>query len=133
MRFLINVILLCLLTSCQSQTTVKKKFLCGRYSVEIELPEIVKIQEHKFVEGKTTMLTTKDTVVIEFYCGGNYIPHISNRKRYKILSENNNFSKGIDLETNLYWRKDGRLIYSNCKASDTAYYNKIFNKKIIKK
>lgn len=133
MRLLTNMLLLCFFTSSQSQITVKKTFLCGRYSVEVELPEIVKIQEHKFVEGKTTVLTTKDTVVIEFYCAGNYSPHISNRKRYKILAENNNSSKGIDLETNLYWRKDGRLIYSNCKASDTAYYNKLFNKKIITK
>lgn len=132
MKILIYIYALFSFVSCQGQTTEKKTLLCGNSFVEIELPNITKVQEQQFAEGKTTLLTTKDSVIIEFYCGGNYSSHISDKERYKVLTKKRNSSTGIDLETSLYWRKDEKLIYSNCKVSDTAFYNKIFNNKIFK-
>lgn len=133
MKILMYIYSLFLFVSCQGQTTEKKTLSCGNSSIEIELPNINKVQEQQFSEGKATLLTTKDSVIIEFYCGGNYSSHISDKERYKVLSKKSNSSIGIDLKTNLYWRKDGKLIYSNCKVNDTAFYNKIFNNKIVKK
>jgi len=118
--------------SCQGQTTEKKILSCGNSSIEIELPIIKNTQEQQFLEGKTTLLTTKDSVIIELYCGSNYSSHISDKKRYNVLFKKGTSSIGIDLKTDLYWRKDGKLIYSNCRIKDTSYYNKIFNNKIIK-
>lgn len=128
MKFII-ICLLLIFISCYGQGLKEKELICGNKSVSIKLPEILKTQEHSFEEGKTTLLTTKDSVLIEFYCGGNYLPHISNKKRYKLLSKKNSYSLGVDLKTGLYWRKDGKLIYSNCKEKDTALYNQIFNDK----
>lgn len=119
--------------SCNSQVTEKMIFECGINKVEIELPRIIKTQEHQYEEGKITLLTTEDKVLIEFYCGGNYSSHISNKERYKLLYEKGKSKFGVDNETNRYWRKDGKLIYSNCKVEDTLKYNTIFNsKKIVK-
>lgn len=109
----------------------KVTFNCGSTIIEIETPEIKKRDEYHFLEGKAEIYITVDNVVIELYCGGNYSPHISDKKRYKELSKSKGSIRGIDVETNTYWRKDRRLIYSNCKASDTVKYNKIFNDKII--
>ena len=111
----------------------KRSFVCRNTETLIVLPEIIKEQKHDYEEGTVTLLVTKDKVVIEFYCGGNYIPHISNNDRYILLTDVNGVQFGIDKESNLFWRKDGNLIYSNCKASDTLKYNKIFDNKIIKK
>jgi hypothetical protein len=130
---LILILSLNLLLSCNTGAFDKKTFVCGKMSTEIELPEIVRTQEKQYEEGKITLLTTKDKVVIEFFCGGNYTPHTSNKERYSLLHEKDGVQFGIDKKTKLYWRRDGKLIYSNCKASDTTKYNKIFNDKIVKK
>jgi len=127
------ILLTCLFVSCSSQRLERKTLSCGLKTVTIELPTIIKVQEFSFTDGRTTFLTTKDLVMIEFYCGGNYAHHVSNEERFKVLSKTKESSKGIDIETNLYLRKDINLIYSNCKVNDTAYYNKVLNDKIVKK
>lgn len=129
---ILSLICLSLFFSCNGQILEKKTLVCRNDTIEIELPKINKIQEHSFEEGKTLLLITVDKVAIEFYCGGNYSPHISDKDKYKLLYMKGKTQFGIDTETNLYWRKDGKLIYSNCKPKDTAFYNKLFNNKIIK-
>ncbi|NLN26527.1 MAG: hypothetical protein GX163_12950 [Bacteroidetes bacterium] len=132
MKSLVYIYTFFLIYTCSAQTERKTILTCGNSSVEIMLPIINEIQEHEFTEGKTTLLMTEDLVVIEFYCGGNYVPHINDRERYVEYSKYGNSSRGIDKKTKLYWRKDGNLIYSNCKEKDTAYYNRIFDNKIVK-
>jgi len=118
------------LLSCKGQNFEKVTFACGNSTVEIEISKIKERDEYLFIEGKSEIYITHDNVIIEFYCAGNYGPHISNKNRYIIVCEKNNSLRGIDKETNLYWRKDGNLIYSNCKAKDTTFYNKIFDTKV---
>ncbi|WP_299224206.1 hypothetical protein [uncultured Aquimarina sp.] len=130
---LLLVISINLLFSCNTGVLEKKTFVCKTTSIELELPKILKTQKHTYEEGEITLLTTKDKVIIEFFCGGNYIPHTSNRERYKLLFEKAGAQFGIDKETKLFWRKEGKMIYSNCRASDTTKYNNIFKNKIIKK
>lgn len=133
MKLLLVTYINLLLLSCNTITLKEKTFVCGKTSIEIDLPEILKTQENQYEEGEITLLTTKDKVIIEFFCGGNYVPHTSNRDRYKLLQEKDGVQFGIDEKSKLFWRRDGKLIYSNCKASDTSKYNRIFNNKIVKK
>ena len=120
------------LFSCSSQVKQKKVLSCGNSSIEIELPKLKVTKDYSYTEGKTTLLTTIDNVIIEYYCGGNYSSHIGDVKKYKLLYEREGSKYGIDTETGLFWRKKGKLIYSNCKIKDTLYYNKMFNK-VVKK
>ncbi|MCF6350113.1 MAG: hypothetical protein L3J23_03660 [Flavobacteriaceae bacterium] len=131
MKILILISLLMRVTSCKSQMITEKIFTCGQKIIKINIPSIKKTDIYSFEEGKSEILILEDKVIIEFYCASNYGSHISDKNRYKVLSNKNNIKKGIDLKTNLYWRKDGKLIYSNCKSKDTVFYNKIFDVKII--
>ena len=122
---------LVMIFSCKGQIKHEKIFICGQDSIKIDIPNIKKIDTFSFDEGKSEILILEDKVIIEFYCASNYGSHISNIDRYKILFNINNIQSGIDLNTNLYWRKEGSLIYSNCKPKDTAFYNNIFNTKTV--
>jgi hypothetical protein len=117
--------------SCNGQIKQKMKFSCGNSNITIELPKIKNKKEQSFTEGKTTLLTTIDNVIIEYYCGGNYSSHIRDKEKYKFLYKKGNSKFGINTETGLYWRKKGKIIYSNCKASDTVVYNKAFDKALV--
>lgn len=125
-------IFLFIFLSCNGQVHNEITFVCGGSTIKIEIPEIKKKDEYVFVEGKSEILITKDDVIIEFYCAGNYGSHISDQDRYVELFKYENSSRGIDKKTNHYWREDGNLIYSNCKEKDTAYYNRIFDNKIVR-
>ncbi|MFA5296982.1 MAG: hypothetical protein WC389_02100 [Lutibacter sp.] len=131
MKVFQSILLILLFISCKSQSFEEKIFSCGNSTVKLEIPTIKDIQKHSFIEGETILITTEDFVIIEFHCGGNYSSHISDKNRYKMQSKKSNSLRGVDLKTGLFWRKDGKLIYSNCKVKDTARYNKIFDSKSI--
>lgn len=117
--------------ACQSQEKIiKKSFNCNGKKIEVTLSEIIEDKSQSFTEGNVQLFQTKDSVFIEFYCGGNYSPVVSNKTKFKVLSSNENTKTGVDTN-GLYWRKDGKLSYFNCQAKDTAKYNKIFDSKII--
>jgi hypothetical protein len=107
-------------------------FSCKSKTLKINLPKIIKQEKIKYTEGTLEFLITKDSVIIEFNCGGNYVSKLlQNKDRYKILTSLNGVLKGVDNKNNSFWRREGRLIYSNAKAKDTIKYNTIFNEKII--
>lgn len=133
MKSTLFILILFVLFSCKSQDKIDTVINCGSKSVMLQLTEKVNLDEYVFDEGKSITFITKDEVIVEYYCAENYLPHISDKEKYKVNRKNKNSSFGVDIETGLFWRSDGNLIYSNCKASDTAYYNEIFNNKIIKK
>lgn len=122
------LVLSLLFFNCQKQ---EKTFDCNGKKITISLPKIIKEQASKYTEGKAMLLITKDSVFVEFYCGGNYSSIVSNKSKYKVLTEQKNSKRGIDVTTGNYWRKDGKLSYFNCKAKDTTRYNRIFDSKSI--
>ena len=127
----ISLIISLFFMSCQSQEkNVEKTFACNGKSMTINLPKLIDEKEHNFAEGKTELLQTKDSVFIEFYCGGNYSPITSDKSKYTVLSDTRTSKRGVDKSGN-YWRKDGKLSYFNCKAKDTVKYNRIFDNMII--
>jgi len=128
--------LLLTLLSCDAQKKEKyipKELKCGNYFGVIKLPKIKKEYPYEYTEGKVVSYITKDDVIIEFYCGGMYSSHVSNDSIYKVLFRKEDSSFGFHLKNKLFWRKKGRLAYSNCKAKDTAKYNKIFDDFELKK
>ena len=130
-NILTSFIIVLFFTACQSQEKkTKKTFVCNKKEMTVELPSIIEEKPHTFAEGKVILLKTKDSVFIEFYCGGNYSPLVNNKSKFKILSESSTSKRGIDT-SGKYWRKDGKLSYFNCQAKDTVKYNKIFDQKII--
>lgn len=124
---LIYIIAFLTFLSCKSQEKKPHIFRCNNKEAKVFFPKIIKTQKEEYTEGKVKLLTTIDSVFIEFHCGGNYSPIISDTLKYKVLQGIGSSKRGINVSTGKFWRKKGRLGYFNCKAKDTTKYNKIFD------
>lgn len=77
-------------------------------------------------------ILTKDSSIVTFLCGSNADIMIGDD--YKILNSTKIINcgmslRGINLKSDLFWRKDGLVGYEEVKSEDTLRYNKIFDNK----